>query len=105
MARPALRLLRLHGVTTLAQLQLEEDLYRTKHALSHCIVGVRSPVTSVVLGVSGNAVELLYVRQCRDRGVEILKRFSGGGTVVTDEVSYQRNAFVLLHELLTVFMF
>ena len=45
------------------------------------------PPTSVVMGISGKPRELMDIPRCQELGVPVIRRFTGGGTVViTDEV-------------------
>lgn len=73
----------LHEATAsvLDVLRLEEGLLREDDR-SWCVVfdGVATP--TVVMGISGKPDELLDVARVRDEAVPVVKRFSGGGTVV-----------------------
>ncbi|MFN2377220.1 MAG: hypothetical protein ABR538_11830 [Candidatus Binatia bacterium] len=53
--------------------------------------------TTVVLGVSRDVAEEVDARECERRGVAILRRASGGGTVVIAEGTVQY-AFLLPHD-------
>jgi len=61
------------------QLQLEEALLRTDNR-NWCIINVGSP-PAIVMGVSGKPDELIYMDRAK---IPVIKRFSGGGTVVVD---------------------
>lgn len=61
------------------QLQLEEALLRTDDR-NWCIINVGSP-PAIVMGVSGKPDELIYMDKAT---IPVIKRFSGGGTVVVD---------------------
>ena len=51
---------------------------------SFCIVNQGSP-PAIVMGISGNPEELLDVERVQRDRIPVIKRFSGGGTVVVDE--------------------
>lgn len=66
----------------LERLQLEEALLRSEEE-SFCIVHVGSPRT-IVMGISSDPDQLLYVDQVKKEKVLVVRRFSGGGTVIVD---------------------
>ncbi|KAL4419332.1 hypothetical protein ABPG77_006020 [Micractinium sp. CCAP 211/92] len=77
------RLLRLQGFPILQQLQLEEALLRaTPH--NWFVLNDGTPDPTVVLGVSGKPAELVHLLPAAQRGIPLIKRFTGGGTVVVD---------------------
>ncbi|KAI3970917.1 hypothetical protein MKX01_024564 [Papaver californicum] len=81
---PLMNLVRFKGIPILEQLQIEEKLLRTSSE-NWCIVndGTNSP--TIVMGMSGKPAELLEVESViRDR-VPVIKRFTGGGTVIVDQ--------------------
>ena len=100
--------LRGYGLSALERLCLEESLLR-HDSRNWAIVGTHDPVQSrslhnqtpsyvqesedqnescvVVMGIGGKPKELLDVDKVRTDGVLVLKRFSGGGTVVLDHNS------------------
>ena len=88
---PPLNLVRTAGMPIVEQLRIEEGLLRTKSD-SWCLINRGSPPT-IVMGISGS----------RDRLVEasatlpIVRRYSGGGTVVVDE-STLFVSFICAHE-------
>lgn len=75
-------LLRLENVPILQQLQLEEALLRTDTG-NWCIINRGSP-PAIVMGISGKAEELLNTQQHATHTLPLIRRFSGGGTVVVD---------------------
>jgi lipoate-protein ligase A len=64
------------------QLALEESLLRHDNR-NFCLLNVGSPPT-IVMGISGKAETLVHLDQLPD-SIPILRRFSGGGTVIVDE--------------------
>lgn len=64
------------------QLRLEEDLLRQDDR-NFCLINVGSPPT-IVMGISGKAETLVHLDQLPP-SIPILRRFSGGGTVIVDE--------------------
>eukprot|EP00540_Astrosyne_radiata_P001427 CAMPEP_0116821998 /NCGR_PEP_ID=MMETSP0418-20121206/24_1 /TAXON_ID=1158023 /ORGANISM="Astrosyne radiata, Strain 13vi08-1A" /LENGTH=313 /DNA_ID=CAMNT_0004450063 /DNA_START=19 /DNA_END=961 /DNA_ORIENTATION=- len=97
--------LRGSGLSVLERLCLEESLLRCD-GRNWAIVGTHEPVTNrflriiepgyvlesesrntscvIVMGIGGKPKELLDVEKVQRDGVLVLKRFSGGGTVVMD---------------------
>lgn len=73
----------LNNVPIFEQLQLEEALLRTD-TRSFCLVNRGSP-RSIVLGISSQAEDLVHVERAKQDGIPLIKRFSGGGTVIVDE--------------------
>ncbi len=62
------------------QLLLEEELLRNDHR-NLCLINVGSP-PAIVMGISGKADQLIHLDNVT---IPIIRRFSGGGTVVVDE--------------------
>ncbi|KAF7824825.1 putative lipoate-protein ligase A [Senna tora] len=81
---PLMKLIRLKGFPILEQLHLEERLLRTS---SHnwCLIndGTNSP--AIVMGLSGKLSELVEVRSVLRDQIPVIKRFTGGGTVIVDQ--------------------
>lgn len=73
----------LHRAPIFEQLQLEEALLRTD-SRSFCIVNRGSP-RSIVLGISSKPEELVDLEKAKMAEIPLIKRFSGGGTVIVDE--------------------
>lgn len=65
------------------QLHLEEALLRT-HDENWCIVSRGTP-PAIVMGISGKAHELIHFEHTKKLGIPVIRRFSGGGTVIVDE--------------------
>lgn len=102
--RAGLTWIRLNRLPLLQQLKLEEALYRSTDA-SWLITNTfdaggydsgasrEGPVLpshagpevqGIVLGVSGKPDELLHEEAVRQKGVPLIRRFTGGGTVIVD---------------------
>ncbi|KAF0700591.1 Aste57867_8927 [Aphanomyces stellatus] len=81
---PKLRLLRLQGVPIFDQLKLEEALFRVDRD-NWFIWNERTQSTNIVMGISGKPAKLLDVDAVARDNIPIIKRFSGGGTVVVDD--------------------
>jgi Lipoate-protein ligase A len=75
--------LELENLPIFEQLQLEEALLRTD-SRNLCIVNKGSP-RAIVMGISGEPDKLLHLESVKRDQVPVIKRFSGGGTVVVDE--------------------
>lgn len=78
-----IHLLHLHNYPIFEQLRLEEALLRADMR-NWCIINEGS-TPAIVMGISGKPHELVDQRQQSINKVPIIKRFSGGGTVVVDE--------------------
>lgn len=77
-----LRWISLKNVPIFQQLQLEEALLRTTSE-NFCIVNRGSP-PAIVMGISGDPQKLLHVPLVQEHKIPVIRRFSGGGTVVVD---------------------
>lgn len=78
-----MKLIRLREWPILQQLHIEEQLLRTSSE-NWCIIndGTREP--TIVMGVSGKPAELLEIKPVLHDQVPVIKRFTGGGTVIVD---------------------
>jgi lipoate-protein ligase A len=81
--RPALNLLRLHGFPIVRQLVLEEALFRAS-AANWFVMNDGAAAPAVVLGISGRPAELVHGAAAAAAAVPLVRRFTGGGTVVVD---------------------
>lgn len=80
---PTLHCLRLESWPIYKQLQLEEALLRTDQG-NWCLINEGSP-PAIVLGISGKVEELLDSKKLQEKPIPVIRRFSGGGTVIVDE--------------------
>ncbi|XP_021745721.1 putative lipoate-protein ligase A [Chenopodium quinoa] len=80
---PLMNLVRMNGVPIIQQLHLEEKLLRTSPE-NWCIINDGTPDPTVVMGISGKAAELLDVNSVLRDKISVIKRFTGGGTVIVD---------------------
>lgn len=65
------------------QLKLEEALLRAD-GRNFCLIN-RGSLPAIVLGISGKVEELVDLKRAKSSGIPLVRRFSGGGTVVVDE--------------------
>ncbi|MFT4552774.1 MAG: lipoate-protein ligase A [Chlamydiales bacterium] len=77
-----INLVNLRNVPILQQLQLEEALLRVDSE-NWCIINYGSP-QAVVMGISAKPEKLLQRAVVEKMNIPVIKRFSGGGTVVVD---------------------
>ncbi len=78
-----IHLIELQNVPIFEQLQLEEALLRTD-TRNFCIINYGSP-KAIVMGISGIAENLLHLTLVKEDQIPVIRRFSGGGTVIVDE--------------------
>ena len=78
-----IRLVRTRGLCVLRQLRLEETLFRANDE-NWAIVNDGAPRRAIVLGISGKPHRLIDVAAAHEDDVLVIKRFTGGGTVVVD---------------------
>lgn len=78
-----MKILHLKNYPIFKQLQLEEALLRLDTE-SYCIINEGSP-PAIVMGISGKADELIDHEKLSAAPIPVIKRFSGGGTVVVDQ--------------------
>lgn len=76
-------LLRLKSFPIYEQLLLEEKLLRT-HSGNWCLINEGS-TPAIVMGISGKKEELIDLKKIQENKIPLIKRFSGGGTVVVDK--------------------
>lgn len=79
---PTLHIVRMKGLPIFEQLQLEEALLRADDR-NWCLINEGSP-EAIVMGISGKPEELIEISKFREKQVPVIRRFSGGGTVIVD---------------------
>lgn len=78
----SLHFLQLHGLSIFEQLQIEEALLRVD-TRNWCLINWNAP-PAIVLGISGKVEEMLYLQPIQQNPIPLIRRFSGGGTVVVN---------------------
>jgi len=78
-----MKILHLKNYPIFKQLQLEEALLRLDTD-NYCIINEGSP-PAIVMGISGKVEELIDHEKLLSAPIPVIKRFSGGGTVVVDQ--------------------
>lgn len=81
--KPTLNLVRLTSTSIFQQLQWEEALLRADQR-NWCLLNQGSP-PAIVMGISGQVHQLVQQEKLEQAPLPIIRRFSGGGTVVIDE--------------------
>jgi lipoate-protein ligase A len=80
---PVMRVLQTRGLPILYMLRIEEALLRaTSDNWIFVNDGTKEP--AIVLGISGKPHELVHVEAAHKARIPLIKRFSGGGTVIVD---------------------
>src|ERR1700733_5379141 len=80
---PFLNLVQLDSMPVFRQLQLEEALLRADER-NWCLVN-RSVPPAIVLGISAKPEQWIDQELLQKLPIPVIRRFSGGGTVVVDE--------------------
>lgn len=75
-----LNLIQLENTPIFEQLQLEEALLRSSEG-NYLLINRGSP-PAIVLGISGKVPQLVDIEKAAEKEVKLIRRFSGGGTVV-----------------------
>ncbi|KAF3437658.1 hypothetical protein FNV43_RR20414 [Rhamnella rubrinervis] len=78
-----MNLVRFKGLPILRQLHIEEQLLRTSSD-NWCILNDGTNDPTIVMGVSGVPRELLEIGPVLRDEIPVIRRFTGGGTVVVD---------------------
>ena len=78
-----INLLSLKNCPIFQQLQIEEMLLRTSED-NWCVINSGS-TPAIVLGISGKVEEMVHTEKHKKKPIPLIKRYSGGGTVVVDE--------------------
>ncbi|KAF1774924.1 Biotinyl protein ligase (BPL) and lipoyl protein ligase (LPL), catalytic domain [Phytophthora cactorum] len=66
------------------QLKIEEALFRADSQRNWFIYNDQHSPATIVMGISGKPEQLLHQDAVKRDGIPVLKRFSGGGTVIVD---------------------
>lgn len=82
MSKAKINLIALYQCDIYKQLQLEEALLRADRG-NFCIINFGTK-DSIVLGISSKPEEMIHLDQIQNKPIQIIKRFSGGGTVYVD---------------------
>lgn len=92
-----LNIVSLKNYSIFEQLQIEEALLRLDQE-NWCIINEGSP-RSIVMGISGKTEELVNLSKIEQAPIPLIKRYSGGGTVIVDTNTlfvsfiFQKNIF------------
>ncbi|WP_316359564.1 lipoate--protein ligase family protein [Candidatus Neptunichlamydia sp. REUL1] len=78
-----INLLLLQNVPINEQLQIEEALLRLTDE-NWCLINEGSP-SSIIMGISGKPEELVNASMMKKAPIPLIKRYSGGGTVIVDD--------------------
>lgn len=81
--KPSINVIKLAHTPILQQLQLEEALLKADSE-QWCIINEGTP-PAIVMGISGRRELLIEETKFQASPIPIIRRFSGGGTVVVDE--------------------
>lgn len=76
-------LVRLKHTSILDQLRLEEALLRADDK-NYCLFNDGTE-PAIVLGISSKIDQLIHLKQAKQQKLSMIRRFSGGGTVVVDQ--------------------
>lgn len=83
-SRPLMMLVTMRGVPILQQLHLEERLLR-RTTDNWCLINDGTAPPTIVMGLSGKVSELVEIQPVLQDQVPVVRRFSGGGTVIVDQ--------------------
>lgn len=81
--KPILHVVKLSDISIYQQLQWEEALLRAD-VRNWCIVAQGSP-SAIVMGISGKLEQLVDQEKIKEVPIPVIRRFTGGGTVIVDE--------------------
>ncbi|PWA64333.1 biotin/lipoate A/B protein ligase family [Artemisia annua] len=82
-ALPLMNIVRMKGVSILQQLEMEECLLRTSSE-NWCIINDGTENPNIVMGISGKPAELVEISPVLEDRIPVIRRFTGGGTVIVD---------------------
>ncbi|CEG39991.1 lipoate protein ligase-like protein [Plasmopara halstedii] len=94
--KPLISFLRLRASIE-TQLKIEEALFRAEQQRNWFIYNDGHLQKTIVMGISGKPEQLLHQDAVKRDGIPVLKRFSGGGTVIVDHNTIF-TTFVCKHE-------
>ncbi|GAB5411568.1 MAG: lipoate--protein ligase family protein [Chlamydiales bacterium] len=77
-----INLIELKNTPIFEQLKLEEGLLRAGTG-NYCLINHGSP-PAIIMGISGKPEELVHAEKQQKQKLPLIKRYSGGGTVVVD---------------------
>ncbi|KAI3825648.1 hypothetical protein L1987_07178 [Smallanthus sonchifolius] len=80
---PLMNIVKMKGVPILQQLEVEECLLRTSSE-NWCIINDGTDKPNIVMGISGKPAELVEIRPVLEDKIPVIRRFTGGGTVIVD---------------------
>ncbi|KAH7429488.1 hypothetical protein KP509_09G052000 [Ceratopteris richardii] len=83
-SKKLVNLVKLRSVPILQQLLIEERLLRTNQS-NWCIINDGTDPAAIVMGISGEPHNLLHLDKVMHDNMQVIKRFSGGGTVIVDQ--------------------
>ncbi|XP_071703505.1 uncharacterized protein [Rutidosis leptorrhynchoides] len=83
---PLMNIVRTKGMPILEQLKLEECLLRTSSD-NWCIINDGTNKPTIVMGISGKPAELVEINHVLEDKIPVIRRFTGGGTVIVDHGS------------------
>lgn len=81
---PFMNLIKTKGFSIFQQLHLEERLLRASSD-NWCIINDGTNHPNIVMGISGKPEELIEIELVLHDQVPVIRRFTGGGTVIVDE--------------------
>lgn len=81
--KPILHVVELNQISIFQQLQWEEALLRANDH-NWCIINRGSP-PAIVMGISGQVHQLIHQETFQRHPIPLIRRFSGGGTVIVNE--------------------
>lgn len=99
MNKPEIHVIQSQGCPIWEQLRLEEALVRADEG-NWCVLNQGSP-KAIVMGISGKAEQLLNLPLLEKQPIPVIRRFSGGGTVVVD-ASTLFVTFICRHDALPI---
>ena len=82
-----IKLLKLHNFPILKQLYIEETLLRTTRD-NWCIINSSAANPAIIMGISSKPKNLINIPFINKYPIPIIRRFSGGGTVVVDKDTF-----------------